>query len=576
MDDLELEIRKLVLQNAVKYEGQPSVKSVMSALLGSRADLRSRAGEVKEITERLVREIEKESFEAQRTELMELAPELVKEEEEEPEEEEPPELPNADKWDDIVMRLAPFPSGTLHVGNARMVILNDYYVKRYGGKLILVFDDTIGSEEKKVEPEAYDLIPEGLEYLGVDWDETVYKSDRLEIFYEYAVDLIEKEEAYVCDCDPELWRNEHKVLSKPCPCRDLSVHENLARWEKMLDGTYPEKGAAVRIKTGMDDPDPAMRDHVILRISEAEHPRVGDRYRVWPMLEYSWGIDDHELGISHIIRGKDLVKEGKIEQHIWRIYGWAEPELIYYGRLKFKDVTLSKSRARRKILSGEYTGWKDPRTWSLQSLEHRGIHPEALRKATLDLGLSLNDITFSMKAVYSENRKIRDSDTPRAFFVESPVWISVTDLPNGMDVAEAPIHPDYPDRGTREIPLPRENEHLDIGIPTRDFKRIANGELFRLKDLANCRMNKGTNPSARFESFDVEEILDKEGQIVHWVPKGNSIPVELTMVDENSVEGVGEPSIADLDVGTFLQFERVGFAKLYEKNDVIKLAFAHK
>ncbi|MBS3795625.1 MAG: glutamate--tRNA ligase, partial [Candidatus Thorarchaeota archaeon] len=152
MDDLELEIRKLVLQNAVRYEGQPSVKSVMSALLGSRADLRSRAGEVKEITERLVREIEKESLEAQRSELMELAPELVKEEEEEPDEEEPPELPNADKWDDIVMRLAPFPSGTLHVGNARMVILNDYYVKRYGGKLILVFDDTIGSEEKKVEP----------------------------------------------------------------------------------------------------------------------------------------------------------------------------------------------------------------------------------------------------------------------------------------------------------------------------------------------------------------------------------------------------------------------------------------
>lgn len=576
MDNLELEIRKLVLQNAVKYEGKPSVKSVMSALLGSRADLRSRAGEVKEITERLVREIEKESLEAQRSELMELAPELVKDEEEEPEQEEPPELPNADKWDDIVMRLAPFPSGTLHVGNARMVILNDYYVKRYGGKLILVFDDTIGSEEKKVEPEAYDLIPEGLEYLGVDWDETVYKSDRLEIFYEYAVDLIKKEEAYVCDCDPELWRNEHKVLSRPCPCRELSVHENLARWEKMLDGTYPEKGAAVRIKTGMDDPDPAMRDHVILRISEAEHPRVGNRYRVWPMLEYSWGIDDHELGISHIIRGKDLVKEGKIEQHIWRIYGWAEPELIYYGRLKFKDATLSKSRARRKILSGEYTGWKDPRTWSLQSLEHRGIHPDALRKATLDLGLSLNDITFSMKAVYSENRKIRDSDAPRAFFVESPVWISVTDLPNEMNVAEAPIHPDYPDRGTREIPLPRENEHLDIGIPTHDFKRIANGELFRLKDLANCRMNKGTNPSARFESFDVEEILDKEGQIIHWVPKGNSIPVELTMVDGSIVEGVGEPSIAELDVGTFLQFERVGFAKIYDTNNVVKLAFAHK
>ncbi|MGV9169439.1 MAG: hypothetical protein ACOC38_05795, partial [Promethearchaeia archaeon] len=252
------------------------------------------------------------------------------------------------------------------------------------------------------------------------------------------------------------------------------------------------------------------------------------------------------------------------------------PELIYYGRLKFQDATLSKSRARRKILKGEYTSWNDPRTWSLQSLEHRGIHPQALRKTMLDLGLSLSDINFSMKAVYSENRKLRDSDAPRAFFVESPIWISVTGLPSDVEFAEAPIHPDYPDRGKREIPLPRDNERLEVGISSQDFKRTDNGELFRLKDLANCRMKKDSDPSANFESFDVEEILDCEGQIIHWVPRGNNIPIELTMIDGEITEGVGEPSITDLDVGTFLQFERVGFAKIYDMNDVVKLAFAHK
>ncbi len=274
MDDSELElaVRKAVLENAVRYDGTPNVKSVMSALLGARADLRPRAREVREITERLVAEVEKMGLEEQRAELMRIAPELLERPEETgTEERELPDLPNVDMWEKVVMRLAPFPSGPLHIGNARMVVLNDYYTKRYNGELILVFDDTIGSAEKVVEPEAYDLIPEGLEYLGVTWHRTVYKSDRLDLFYRYAVDLIRRGEAYVCDCDAKLWRKEYKVKKRACPCRGLGVEDNLERWEKMLDGTYPERGAAVRLKTGMDDPDPAMRDHVILRISETEH-----------------------------------------------------------------------------------------------------------------------------------------------------------------------------------------------------------------------------------------------------------------------------------------------------------------
>ena len=158
MDDLELEIRKVVLDNAVKYDGSPNVKSVMSALLGSRADLRSRVGEVKDLVQKIVSDVSKMSLDDQISELKQIAPELLETPDvvEPAKDKEPPELPNADKWSKIVMRLAPFPSGPLHVGNARMVILNDYYVKRYGGELILVFDDTIGSAQKIVEPEAFD------------------------------------------------------------------------------------------------------------------------------------------------------------------------------------------------------------------------------------------------------------------------------------------------------------------------------------------------------------------------------------------------------------------------------------
>lgn len=578
MDDLELEIRKVVLDNAVKYDGNPNVKSVMSALLGSRADLRSRAGEVKDLVQKVVGEITKMSLDDQISELKQIAPELL----ETPDaidpvkDKEPPELPNVDKWSKIIMRLAPFPSGPLHVGNARMVILNDYYVKRYKGELILVFDDTIGSAEKIVETEAFDLIPEGLEYLDVKWHKTVYKSDRLDLFYKYATDLIGRKEAYVCDCDANVWRTEHKIKGIPCACQSLSAEDNMARWEKMLDGTYPERAAAVRIKTGMDNPDPAMRDHVILRISETEHPRVGTKYRVWPLLEYSWGIDDHELGISHIIRGKDLVKEGKIEQHIWRLYGWQHPELLYYGRMKFEDATLSKSKSSKEVREGTYTGWDDPRTWSMQSLDKRGIDQRALRKVMLDLGLSLVDISISMKSVYSENRKLRDAETPRVFFVSDPKWIQAEGLTTEIAVAKVPVHPDFPEQGVRKIPLGLSDDKATIGIAQRDLERMKKGSVFRLKDLANFTLEKMNPVLVKLHSVDVAEVRKISGPIIHWVPKLNSVPVELALVDGSVVTGFGEPGMREIAEGTFVQFERVGFAKLNEIGGTIRAAFAHK
>ena len=577
LDELEFEIRKVVLDNAVKYEGKPNVKSVMGALLGSRADLRPRANEVKEIVSKVVKEVEKLTLEAQRSELRDIAPELLEQEAKlELKPKELPELPNVETWPKVVMRLAPFPSGPLHIGNARMVVLNDYYVKRYEGELILVFDDTIGSDEKQVETKAFDMIPEGLEYLGVKWHRTVYKSDRLDIFYKYAVDLLERGEAYVCDCDAGLWRKEHKIKGKPCSCSILSVDESLSRWEMMLDGTYPVRGAAVRLKTGMDNPDPAMRDHVILRISETEHPRVGTRYRVWPLLEYSWGIDDHELGVSHIIRGKDLVKEGKIEQHIWSIYGWQHPELLYYGRLKFQDATLSKSKSRREVLDGTYSGWDDPRTWSLQSLAKRGIDSQAVRKVMLDLGLSTVDIAISMKALYSENRKIRDADAPRFFFVESPTWLELSGVPSETTYAEAPVHPDFPERGVRKIPLGRVDDAILVGIQKKDYDRFEEDVLFRLKDFANFKLLKGKSPVGQFHSHDVDDVRATKGPIIQWVPKRGSVGTEITMIDGDITTGFAEPSASKLKPGTFFQFERWGFGCVVESGTPMKVAFAHK
>jgi glutamyl-tRNA synthetase len=194
----------------------------------------------------------------------------------------------------------------------------------------------------------------------------------------------------------------------------------------------------------------------------------------------------------------------------------------------------------------------------------------------LDLGLSVVDISISMKSVYSENRKLRDADAPRVFFVRSPVWVDVQDLPDTLSISKVPVHPDFPDRGVREIPTGIEGGEGTFGIQESDLKRIKKGDMFRLKDLANLTLVEKRPSKAVFHSIDVEDVRQVNGPIIHWVPKDGTEKVELTMIDGSVEHGLAEPSIRDLSVGTFLQFERVGFARITEFGDSVKVSFAHK
>jgi len=314
-----------------------------------------------------------------------------------------PELPEAVKGK-VVMRIAPFPSGPLHIGNTRQVILNDEYAKKYDGKLLLVIDDTIGSEEKQIAPEAYKLIEQGVQWLQVKYQKPIlYKSDRLENYYKYAEELIQKGKAYVCYCDAETLR-KNRAEGKECKHRSQKPEETMAEWKKMFK--LGEGKAVLRIKTSMKDPNPAFRDRVLFRISEREHSRVGKKYKVWPLLEFSWAIDDKLLGMTHIIRGKELMIETDMEKFIFDIFGWKHPVFIHTGLLQFEGVKLSKSKGQKEIREGRYTGWDDPRTWSLQSLEKRGIMPETIRKFIVGLGINQNEITVPIDILYAENRKL--------------------------------------------------------------------------------------------------------------------------------------------------------------------------
>ncbi len=543
MNELRELLTKYALQNAIFYEGKANPGAVMGKVMAAEPELKKKAKEVGALVREIVSEINKLNLETQKKMLEDVAPELMERKKKE-KSHELPELKNAEKG--VVMRMAPYPSGPLHIGNARMAILNDEYVKRYGGKLFLVYDDTIGSSEKLPDTEAYGLIAEGLKWMGVNYDDAFYKSDRLELFYEWAEKLIKLDGAYVCECPAEEMR-KNREQGIECEHRHRSVEENLAKWKEMLAGKYDEGKAILRIKTDMKHPNPAFRDRVLFRISKRDHPRVGDKYHVWPLLEFSWAVDDHVLGMTHVLRGKDLVMEDLMERHLWKTFGIDGPEFIHYGMLRIKEAKLSKSKSSKEVKSGEFTGWDDPRTWSLQSLKRRGIKPEAIRSFILSFGLSQNDIEVPAENLYSENRKLLDADTPRRMFVPDPVKIKVKNPPDLKEV-ELTNHPKE-DLGTRKITVADE-----IYISKEDFEKLEGKEI-RLKDLFNVILD---------EESEFTDIPNKDIPRIQWVSE--PVDTEVVMVDGSVKKGFGERSLLDFKPDDMVQFERFGFVRIDSVN----------
>src|SRR3989475_2499131 len=468
-------VRKYALQNAVLHSGFADPMAVIGKILAEEPALRPKAREIMAEIEAVVAEVNALDPEAQRAELEALAPELL--ERKEAKAAELPPLPGAEEGK-AVFRLAPYPSGPLHIGNARAFLLNDEYAKRYRGRLILAFDDTIGSEEKPILPEAYDQIREGLEWAGINFHEIVYKSDRIPRHYEWAETLIGTGQAYVCECPAEKLQRLRREM-KACEHRLQEADHTFAMWRAMCDWQYRGGEAGLRLKTGLAQPNPPFRDRGLFPIPGREHPPVRTKYRVWPLLEFSWAVDDHLLKITHVIRGKDLVIEDMMEEAIWDILGVGDrPHFVHFGILRFKDLELSKSRSRREVEAGRLTGYDDPRTWSLQSLKRRGIRSAALREVVLSFGLSLTDVEVPVETLYSENRKLIDKDANRYFFVPDTVSVEIEGLPP-VGPLKVPLHPDFPGRGERVLPVASK-----VHVPREDFEKFRGKEV-RLKDFCN-------------------------------------------------------------------------------------------
>ena len=549
------------LTNAVKHGGVPQSGAVIGMVMGAHPELRSRAKEVSALAKQAIADVAALSPDERIATLQARAPAMYASLSEKHEHKKVlPDLEEAQNG--VVMRFAPNPSGPLHIGHARAAALNDAYVKQYGGRYILRIEDT---DPKRVDPEAYEMVVEDLRWLGLGITETVTQSERLPIYYDLCRQLMERGGAYVCTCDNEHFK-ELKQAKTACPCRDQPVEKNLDMWQKMLDHTFREGEVSVRIKTDLDNPDPAMRDFPAFRILDTPpHPKV--KAHVYPLMNFSVVADDHLLGVTHVIRGKDHIANTRRQRYIYDHFGWKVPVYRHYGRMGIEGVVLSTSQMRLGIKEGTYAGWDDIRLGTMRALARRGISPEAVKNAMLAIGIGDTDISFSWDNLYAENRKIIDPVANRFFFVPDPIPATIGGAPK--HTSHALLHPGDAARGTRTLEFEE-----SVLLPKREI--VPGTAMVRLKDLFNVKIewDDGT-PGFSYGGDSLAEARAAKAPIIQWLPAQAAVPCIL-LTQEGEMKGACEPLVQQ-EPGRVVQFERVGFARI----DAVEAAgvrayFTHK
>lgn len=574
--ELEEIARKYALRNAVDHGGECNPGAVIGKIFAEEEF--ENKGEVTQKTQQVCQEVNELSLEEQEEEL-----ESYEFEEKEEEEHDPiPDLEKADEYDEIVVRFAPNPNGPPHIGHARGMTINGELRDKYEGKLILRYDDTDPVTKRPLE-EAYDMYAEDYEWLGYNPDEVRYSSKNFDTYIEYAEKLIEMGKAYVCQCTQEEG-HKYREEGEACPHRDQSAEENMQLWKKMRAETeeveneeeevedssdedsskgdsknekdYFEEGeATLKIKTDMQHKNPAIRDFVAFRIIDnADHPVTGDEYRVWPLLDFQGAIEDHVMGTTHIVRGKELRASTKRQKFIYDYLDWDYPHIMYWGNVKISgfDAPVSTSTLTEMMEEGELDGWDDPRAPTLRALRKRGFQPEALQNFYIEMGVSEKDIEASTETLESHNRKVVDDKAERRFFVQNPVKLEISGLPEDVEPHMA-RHPDQ-DLGTRSFDLEREDGKATVLVEEEDLE----DGFLRLKGLCNIEIEDG---KAEYREGDHTDALDRDAEIVHWAPS-NADEAQVFMADGEVKKGRIEPSEYEKD--EVYQFERFGFVRCEE------------
>jgi len=564
-------IYKYALQNAVKFKGTANDRAIVGKILSENPDARSSADEVKKLAAESAEKVNAMSAEEQEKELKSIAPELLEDNKKDKPKEEKDIFAflGIRQGDYVAAAFPPEPSKYPHIGHAKAILMNYLLAKKYNGKFYLRFEDTNPKLAKK---EFYDIHKENYEWLGVKPDKIDYASNHMEEFYIFAEELVKKGKAYVCTCETEKMR-ENRGKGIECKCRSHDEKRNLQEWRDMP--LLNEGKAVLRMKIDLNHQNTTMRDPVIMRIIEGEHPRTGKRYKIWPNYDFENSVMDGITRISHRLRTKEFELRNELQRFIQNELGFEETKIYEFSRFNLEGVESSGRIIREKIENGELVGWDDPSLTTLVALRRRGFLPEAITNFVISTGITKAEATLTWDDLIVQNKRILDSICSRYFFIENPFEIKVENAP--VVESHLKLHPEQPEKGTRDM-----KSHGRFWITRQDYDALQNSELYRLMDCINF---KKENDAFVFDSKEHDKYKGVGKRIMHWLPFADDlVKTEVMMPDKEIKKGIAEHGIKNLKVGDIIQFERFGFCRLDaidenetdSDNKIYKFWYTHK
>ena len=506
------------------------------------------------------------------------------------------------KYDGRVQtRFPPEPNGYLHIGHAKAICLDFGLATEFGGHTNLRFDDT---NPEKEETEYVDSIKEDVKWLGFQWDELHYASDYFDQLYTWAVQLIQAGKAYVDDLSADEIRKYRGTLTEPgkdSPFRNRSVEENLALFERMRAGEFPDGSRTLRAKIDMASPNFNLRDPVMYRILHADHHRTGSKWPIYPMYDYAHGQSDSLERVTHSMCTLEFEDHRPLYSWFIKELGIFPSQQIEFDRLNLTYTLLSKRKLLQLVREGHVSGWDDPRMPTISGIRRRGYTPEAIRNFCGAIGVSKTTGSIELAMLEHFVREDLNRRAPRAMAVLRPLKVVIDNYPeNQTEEMDAVNNPEDPNAGTRKIPFSRV-----LYIEQDDFREIPPPKYFRLSPGREVRLRYGyfvtctsIMKNEKGEVVEVHCTYDpatrggnnppdgrKVKSTIHWVSAAHAIDAEVRIYENlfskedpnqtaggedftanlnpNSLEVLTdaklEPSLASPAIGSRYQFERLGY-----------------
>jgi glutaminyl-tRNA synthetase len=515
----------------------------------------------------------------------------------------------------VVTRFPPEPNGYLHIGHAKAINLNFSIAQEFGGKFHLRFDDT---NPVKEETEYVESILADVRWLGADWGENLfYASDYFDQMHAWAVELIKKGKAYVCDCahaDVSKMRGTLTSPGTPCAHRDRSVEENLDLFERMARGEFPDGTRTLRARIDLASPNFNMRDPIMYRILHASHHRSGDKWCIYPMYDWAHGLEDSIEKITHSICTLEFENHRPLYDWFLDELSAYHPQQIEFARLNLTYTVMSKRKLLELVKGGFVNGWDDPRMPTISGMRRRGYTSEAIRNFCRRIGVNKFNSTVDFQLLEFFVREDLNKRAPRVMGVLNPLKVVITNFPDGqVEELDAINNPEDPSAGSRKVPFSKvlyiERDDF-MENPPKKFFRMApgrevrlryayfitctdvvkdeNGEVVELHCTYDPATRGGDSPDGRkvkatLHWVSADHALDAEVRLYEHlfakpdpgdVEEGQDFKANLNPDSLKVLAGAKlEPSVKDAAPGTRYQFERQGYFCIDPDSKADKLVF---